>query len=670
VLNLLRKLSDRLAALKAFKGDRLQRKPTSSVGGLLRSFLFFVLFYMYLWLQVDLRLIYHGAGIIMNFPFFYKGWAFFRGFLLYPGGPIEYSAAFLSQLFYYSWLGALVVTAEAWGICACLGYLLKVANWSRFQWVRFIGPLLLLITFARYTYFFPTTLALTTALVFVCLYLRIGFPQGGVPIVLFGIAGYSRLVVFLALSIILYYVAGGAFLFFAVLCAIFELLLKRRWHVGLLYLLSAVMIPYVVGVLVFSVSIINAFSELLPISWKIMHYETRSKGVAFVYALYLLPVLAVIVSAIGRRITERVRSKMSTNQAEEQPANRSNVSLDAPSRDEIIPNTKLINLRWFIESAILFVVACAVAFYAHDDRKKAQFEVDYYACHRMWPQVLDAAQRATPNHFVVHAVSRALYHMGRLGDEMFCWPQHPHCLFFGADMRYRWTYWQNFDVHIDIGLLNVAENALTECLEGIGDHPLILQRLALINMVKGNIDTARVYLGTLSKTLFHADWARDYLARLQSDPNLSTDGRIQYLRSVSLEKDIPTISIPEENVLTWLLEKNGQNRMAFEYLMALHLLSKHLGKFVSNIDHLKDFSYLELPRYYEEATLVYVAGTGKRVYLRGYRTNPSLRQEFEDFSRILHSYDGDKQAAYSEVVSKYRDTYFFYYIYAFSGAVK
>lgn len=62
----------------------------------IRTFTFFVLFYLYLWLEVDLRLIYHGSGMINNLPPFYRGWAFFQKFLSYPGGPVAYLSAFLS----------------------------------------------------------------------------------------------------------------------------------------------------------------------------------------------------------------------------------------------------------------------------------------------------------------------------------------------------------------------------------------------------------------------------------------------------------------------------------------------------------------------------------------------------------------------------------------------
>jgi len=617
---------------------------------LLQSFIFFIFFYLYLWLYVDPRLMYHGAGIITNFPAFYKGWTFFLTFLSYPGGPLEYLSAFLSQLFYYSWAGALVVTVQAWLLSVCMGYLLKATKLLRIRWLCFILPILLLILYTQYAYHFATTLAFLTALLITCLYLKMTLSRTTA-------VGY--LSTFLSLSVILYYLAGGAFQLFAVVCAIYELIFRSRWKTSLFYLLSAAVIPYVVGLLIFRVSIIDAFCNLLPFSWKILYYETRTRGVTIVYLLYLLPPLTLLVFGLWQILRKRLRFVKSQNNKEHRKNHRLAKIFSWYRHSP--------KLRWIIELLLLLAIAGSAAFLSSDDNLKSQFEVDYYAYHKMWPELLMSARRNPTNAFVVHAVNRALYHTGRLGYEMFSWPQDPDYLFL-TDPAYKWIYWQSADVYLDIGLINIAENAFTECLEGLGDRPMVLQRLALINMVKGNIGSARVYLGALSKTLFHADWARDYLARLRSDPNLSTDSRIQYLRSVSLEKDLPPISIHQENLLSWLLERNSQNRMAFEYLMALHLLKKHLSMFIRNIDRLKDFGYLELPRHYEEAALVYAAGTGKRVYLRGYKTNPLLQKRVEDFSQILRSYGTNKRAAYSEVVSKYRDTYFFYYMYAPSGA--
>jgi len=636
-----------------------------------RSLIFFVLFYLYVWLGVDLRLMYYGAGAITNFPAFYKGWAFFLTFLSYPGGPLEYLSAFLSQLFYYSWAGALVVTVQAWLLSVCIDYLLKATNLPRIRWICFILPILLLILYTRYAYHFPTTLAFLTALILVCLYLKMTSSQTKI----FGCLG-----TFLSLSIILYYLAGGAFLLFAVLCALYELLFRSRWKMSLFYLLSAVVIPYVVGLLIFRVSIIDAFCNLLPFSWKILYYESRRRGVTIVYLLYLLPPLTLLVFGLWQILRKRLHFIKS--QTNKEPAKRlrnksSNRLAKIFSWYRYSPK-----LRWVSESLLLLTIAGGTVFVSYDENLKTRFKVDYYAYHKMWPEVLKSARTNPTNPFIAHAVNRALYHTGRLNYDMFSWPQNPDYLFL-SDTDYKWVDWQIFDAYLDLGLINIAENALTDCLEGLGDRPMVLQRLALINMVKANYPanggfksepsaagSARIYLGALSKTLFDADWADYYLARLNADPDLSEDTEIQRLRSLCLQKDFGYTAVPVEKMLLQLLEKNKQNRMAFEYLMAWYMLNKHLGKLVRNIERLKDFGYLKIPTHYEEASLIYVYGTGKPLNLSGYQPNPQLSQQIQDFSRLLDSYGRDKQAAFKELSKNFRNTYFFYYMYAPSGTKK
>ncbi|HUU16931.1 MAG TPA: DUF6057 family protein [Sedimentisphaerales bacterium] len=627
------------------------------IGGASRSFIFFVLFYLYVWFCVDLRLIYYGAGVITNFPVFYKGWAFFSTFLSYPGGPLEYLSAFLSQLFYYSWAGALVVTVQAWLLSVCIDYLSKATNLPRFRWMRFIPPILLLILYTRYTYHFPTTLAFLTALLLVCLYLKMTLSQTAIS---------RYLGTFLSLSVIMYYLAGGAFLLFVVVCAIYELFFRSRWKTGLFYLLSAVVIPYVVGLLVFRVSIIDAFSNLLPFSWKILYYESRKRGVTIVYLLYLLPPLTLLASGLWQILRQRLH--FVKGRPNKKPAKKRNKSSNRPA--------KILSwfrhspkLRWGIESLLLLAVAGSAVFLSSDENLKIRFKVDYYAYHKMWPELLKSARSNPTNPFIAHAINRALYHTGRLNYDMFSWPQNPDYLFL-SDTGYKWVDWQIFDVYLDLGLINIAENALTDCLEGLGDRPMVLQRLALINMVKANYDSARVYLGALSKTLFDADWAHYYLARLKSDPDLSEDTEIQRLRSLCLQKDFGYTIVSVEKMLLRLLEKNKQNRMAFEYLMAWFMLNKHLGKLVQNIERLQDFGYPRIPTHYEEASLIYVYGTGKPLNLSSYQPNPQLRQQIEDFSRLLSSYGADKQAAFKELSKNFRNTYLFYYIYAPSGTKK
>jgi hypothetical protein len=325
--------------------------------------------------------------------------------------------------------------------------------------------------------------------------------------------------------------------------------------------------------------------------------------------------------------------------------------------------------KWFVESLIMFGIAGAAAFFSNNSERRTMLEIHYYTCRRMWPQVLQAAGHRSTSYFAINAVNRALYHTGRLGSEMFAYPQHPDALLLTGEDRVL-VYWHKFDTQLDLGLINMAQKNFTECMEVYGEHPLILKRLALINMVKGNIGAAKIYLGALGKTLFDADWARDYLTRLQSDPNLSTDKDILQLRCVGLKKDHPTVVFANEKMFLTLLSENSKNRMAFEYLMSWYLLTKQLDKLVGNIGRLKELGYSQIPRHYEEGLLIYAYGKNEPVFLHGYEVGPEAHRQIEGFSRIFNSYGKNKQAAIHELVEDYGGSYFFYHLYGFSGVKK
>jgi hypothetical protein len=645
---------------------------------------FFVLFYLYLWLYVDLRLIYYSAGMITEFPVFFRGWVFFRQFTSYPGGPAEYVAAFLAQFFYYSWSAALVVTLQAWLICLCTGYFLKAINASSLHLLRFIVPILLLVICSQYTYHFAATTTISAALLFVCLYLRLTPPHN--PAVTQEQHGDDNppacrlcaIALFFILSAILYYIAGGAYPLFAGLCAVRELLARRPRLAGL-YLLSAVAIPYIEGVLIFGVSINKAFTESLPSSWKIDLFKARTTPVTATYALYVIVCVGVFALGLWRLFAGRARppeKAAKPKPAKKQKGKTSHKSfnpfaavLSRHARRRLGGQARSGAFKWFVESLIMFGIAGAAAFFSNNSERRMMLEIHYYTCRRMWPQVLQAAGHRSTSYFAINAVNRALYHTGRLGSEMFAYPQHPDALLLTGEDRVL-VYWHKFDTQLDLGLVNMAQKDFTECMEVYGEHPLILKRLALINMVKGNIGAAKIYLGALGKTLFDADWARDYLARLQSDPNLSTDANIQQLRSVRLKKDHPTVVFANEKMFLTLLSENSKNRMAFEYLMSWYLLTKQLDKLVGNIGRLKELGYSAIPRHYEEALLINAYGKNEPVFLHGYEAGPEASRQIESFSKIFNSYGGNKQAAIHKLAEDYGGSYFFYHLYGFSGVKK
>jgi hypothetical protein len=627
------------------------------IGRFIRSLIFFIGFFLYLLLIVDLRLIYHGAGEITNFPSFFKGWAFFREFVSHPGGPVEYIASFLSQLFYIGWAGALVATLQAWSICACIDYFLKTMEYRRLCCIRFVPTFLLLVIYTQYTYHFITIMALLATLLFVCLYLKIisKVPQ----------SGWLNLVTFLILSVILYYIAAGAYILFALLCAIYEMLFRGRWLTGLLCLLLSVLIPYIEGVLVYGISIVDAYSDLLPFSRKFTADKADRRVITIVYLVYLLMPLTALVLGLWQVFVKLLAKREHKEQGRGNPAGKP-VKLVKSIYSWYFEHDKV---RWTIGTLVLFGIAVGVVFLSYDTERKALFEVDYYSCHRMWPQVLKAARNNLNSFAVIHAVNRTLYHTGRLNIDMFSYPQHPGALFLTVKGAER-AYWEKFDLYIDLGFMNMAQTELDCCLEMFGERPLILKRLALVNMVKGDIDSARIYLGILGKTLFDAEWAEYFLSLLQSDPDLATDSQIQHLRSQIPETDYAYSVVDMEDLLSLLLEKNWHNRMAFEYLMALYILDGQLEKFANNFQLLSDFGYTEVPRIYEEALLLHVARTQKKFNLQGLGISVASYRRLEDFNEVFSRYRGHKEAAFNELAMYFRNSYYLYYLYMLPAGKK
>ena len=611
---------------------------------LLRGLVFFVLFYLYFALEIDVRLLYHCGGLIDNFPAFYRGWDFFRGFLTYPGGIVEYLSDLLVQSFYYSWLGAAVVTGQAWAICLCTDYSIRSFGISRWRGLRFLGPLLLLAIYSQYAFHFPTTMGLLVTLISFCLYLR--FTPNGTA---------GAILLFLILSTVLYIAAGGPVILFVVLCGLYEALLRSRQVLGLAQLASGAAMPYLLGIIVYGARFHDAYFQLLPFSWRLLSRQSGRTMLSAVYALYLfLPLIAVVLG--GWRLFLRKRYRLVSSKARSgNPARRSRGrggirgAVNKVLRDR---SGDVFSLSF--QTLALVGITAVILLLCRNPELRRNLQVDYFSRHRMWTEVIEIGHRSPYHYFVCHAVNRALYHKGRLGDEMFCFPQHPTSLFL---TRKGSPVWQKFDTCMDLGLLNQAENALSISVETFGERPLLLQRLAVVNMVKGNVGAARVFLGALEKVPFWSSVARGYMARLESDPDLSKDSEIQPLRNVMLHTDY----VEEADTLTLLLTENPKNRMAYMYGMAWLLLSKNLDGFVQKFNTYHHRNFSTIPRHFQEALLLSRFLKKQPTDVPGQMIAEQTKMQFSEFSRAMQQHGKSVAAARAALKERFGNTYFYYY---------
>ncbi len=125
-----------------------------------------------------------------------------------------------------------------------------------------------------------------------------------------------------------------------------------------------------------------------------------------------------------------------------------------------------------------------------------------------------------------------------------------------------------------------------------------------------------------------------------------------------------------ENLMLKLLEKHLHNKMSFEYMMAYYLLGKRLDKFVENLPRLDDFDYVNIPRHYEEAILLYTEMTKKKIQLHGREIRPQRRIPYMHFSSTLRKYSRNKKATMKALSVDFSDNYMFYYHFGTSGIRK
>ena len=185
----------------------------------------------------------------------------------------------------------------------------------------------------------------------------------------------------------------------------------------------------------------------------------------------------------------------------------------------------------------------------------------------------------------------------------------------------------------------------------------MLEYMARIEIAKGQYQAARLLLNLLSKDLVSRQIAKEILQQLDENSSLTgTDNSSPLLAVGHDDLNINNYSF----ILPELLKKDPRNKMAFEYLMADHLLNKRLEHFAAEIPHLRSLGYERMPTHYQQA-LAIIGRSGNPVDLQGYAMDPEIPQNFKKFDSILKKLISNKEAARNALVNEFGSTYFFYF---------
>ncbi|MFH1717074.1 MAG: DUF6057 family protein [Planctomycetota bacterium] len=612
------------------------------------NLIFFLVGMLYLWLVVEPRLIYQCFGTILpDAPMFLTGWPFLENSLGVPGGFVMYVSGFLSQWYYYSWLGAVIIVLSALCLCELSRRHLVAAGYARATVLSSFPAILLFLLYSRYKH--PLSACLAVSMGLLCSLIFERLPSRRLVI---------RAAVYCLMAAVLFWLAGaGGLLIFSVMTVIYGIFIRRDFGLPVLALPAGFGIIWCLAQYVFFVPPQQTFSVLTPLSPAVTR-GMNAFSTALIIILYSFVPLSAILLLLGREVFGSIGQKQKK---------RSRQSKEKKTRATAEHRKRLaIILKKTAVAAIPIILTAAGLYFSYDRMSKPFVQAHDYSLQRQWGEILELSRslpRGKSNVYFNHDVMRALYHTGRLPYDMFNFPQTPHGLFLTHEEKVSdLTQLKLCDLFIELGGVNRAEKLASEILAAKNHSGIVVEKLAWINIIKGQNRTARIYLNALKKDPICRGTAAALLGALDGGLSPDQTAYVESIRSRMYEEGYPgTADEPVEQMLAGLLAHNRRNRMAFEYLMAYYLLTGRVDEITANMERLKELDYQTIPTLYEEAMLIYFGTMGQRIDLNKFNIRRQTIDRYLKFVQLRAGMRPDnRQAVLNRLISEFGSSYFFY----------
>jgi hypothetical protein len=559
-------------------------------------------------------------------PVFFAERRFWLEGMRVPGGFLDILASYLTELFQYGWLGAVILTALTLIAFLLVRAALRAGSW----WIAPLVPVLLLIALqSGYDYPLSKSLSFILALEGFILY-RDGFPRK---------AG-SRFGITILFLAVVYVLSPGAMLLLVLLCVLLESLKSGqpaivRLLLPLGYLAAAILLPFAAGAKIFLAPLPDAY-----LRHAFLWYADDPHP--------LLETKTLLEGFLGLAIL--IFSGIFIVRGKEEREGRS-------------PGYKIVLFQAFIAIVLLTAGVWTAAAW---NQKEVLF-IRYASHTGKWNRVTEHIDsRTVQNPLCLFHFNRATFHLGRMSSGLFSIPQNfgRHGLFLHTDLSFRYPL-DRSDFSFEMGHVNEAKRWALEALSHYGESSDVLKRLALIGILQNDYPLAARFLNRLRQNPTGRSWADHYLSCLAEPAKLRDESFLQKIHAGMPRHDFVINSDHPEIDLEKILSQAPGNRMAFEYLMMNCLITRDLDGFARNLIRFRHFTKDDLPRHYEEALIAYLVlkkttdSAVSQIELR-----KSTVDRFKDFERILSNYNGDSKAAYSELSRSYADTYWFHILFA------
>jgi len=601
--------------------------------------------FAYVRLGIGPHLLHSGFGVFAPYPVFSWEGPFLRTMLTTPGGIAASLAALLAQTYRDPLPGALMIAAVLAMLSLGLRRLLASIQAQRLRDLAWFPAFLALAIYNQYDNPLPCLLAIGLSLWMAVLYGSL--PARALP---------QRVGAFLVLFFLTYHVAGATALLFALLVCLIEALSYRRVVVALAQAILACGGAYVLGRFLYDLSPIAICTVGTP--WDSVHnlgFSPLSARLAI--ALYALVPSLLLAGFLAGVVTSKKNAHPPRQRKDAQRI----------SRWKTDPRL-VLGMRVFLVAGA--GAACLAVSRNHLHNERA---LHHWASQRDWGRVIALAHRMrgrdafTPSG--VFDINRALAHQGQLGEELCVYPQdETRTLFLSFEnMAGRFQHAKLIELYLDLGCPNAAEKNVYELLDNEGPSPHVLEAMVRIHLVKGQHESARIALGALRKHAGSGPYVRRWRDLVADPAGAQTDPQIQAWRQAQGIADHAVAGISFESMLERLLQERPGHRLAFEYLMAHHLLKHQRAEFIGLLPLLRPLGYARLPRHYAEAMLVYALETKRPVDEQGWVIEPAVHAQFREIAGVVRNARGNTQAVFEPLAKGYGDSYTFYSMFNVCG---
>ena len=541
---------------------------------------------------------------------------FFNEQMVVPGGLLSWAGTWLTQLFFYPWLGTLVLCAS-WLL---LMWLVKKAFALPNEWtpLALVPVCLLLLTIVDMGYWvyllklpghaFVGTLG--TIAVVALLWAFRALPQRwGLRLVFIGVTAFVGYPLYPLFGI--YGIA--ATLLMGLYIWRFDQPFWQKITGSVLALAGAALVPLLCYHYAYhETNIANIYFAGLPLYF--LQEEYHAYYLPY-YGLALFFVVMVLLRLDGVKRFKRIAT----------------------------------------QAIVLGALAFAVFNYWYKD-ENFHHELRMQRCIEQndWQGVVDEAalQKDEPTRAIVMMRNLALSRLGRQADEMYLYPNGSKR--YEAPFNMRLMLCVGPMIYYHYGMINYSARLSTEMGVEFGwrvENLKLLAKCALLNKEEGR---ARKFLNLLKHTTFYGSWANS----VREKDELNTVARMMHYDNF-LSGDNGYV---EQFLMKRLAESTSKDDALFqEQALLATLWTKDNKQFWYHFrDYLELHPNARIPRYIQEAAYLYGKLEGREM-IDQMPIDPMVKQSFENFMGAAQNYNHMEADIVREGMKGYSDTYYYDY---------